>query len=112
MLVGEFFVFRLGFGRWRTKIRVSCLPTFYLPRSLPSRRGLWCTANVQEALLATLVLRVPSRAGLKAWALRSATLVGENRPGWVRKHDLHRTLLIPRFEQFEARARDEPLPRP
>ena len=102
MLVGEFFVFRLGFGRWRTKIRVSCLPTFYLPRSLPSRRGLWCTANVQEALLATLVLRVPSRAGLKAWALRSATLVGENRPGWVRKHDLHRTLLIERFECTEV----------
>lgn len=39
-------------------------------------------------------------------------LVAENRPGAVRMRDLHRTLLIPRFEQFEARARDEPLPRP
>lgn len=93
-----------GLGTWwagaggRTKIRVSCSPRLRFPSSLLFRAGLWCTAHVQEAPLVAQAFLAPSRAGLKACALRSATLVGENRPGWARKRDLHRTLRSERFE--------------
>lgn len=29
-------------------------------------------------------------------------LVSENRPGWARRRDLHRTLLIERFERTDG----------
>ena len=92
----------------RTKIRGFCSPRLRCPRSLPSRAGLWCTANVQEALFVALAFLAPSRAGLIAWALRSATLVGKNRSGGVKMRDLHRTLLIERFERTGGVPRGEP----